>query len=392
PANSSYPSVLAEMLTATVGAQCMIWETSPAAAELEEIISQWLKKAMDLPETWEGVIQDSASTAAISSLITAREVKSNFLINEQGFLKQEKWRVYCSSEAHSSIEKTIKIIGIGRQNLIKIPTDDSLSMNHSLLEKQIEQDIQNGFTPMAVVATLGTTSTLAFDPIQEIGVICKKYNIWLHVDAAYAGTALLLPEERNIMKGKEYIDSFVFNPHKWMFVNFDCTFHFIKNKNLLIRSLQITPEYLKTTTTETANNYSNWGVQLGRRFRSLKLWFVIRSYGINGLQQTLRKHIHIASIFEQKIKNDQHFQLLCPRKLNTIVFRYNPSSTLDLDTLNKLNEKLLSQLNISGKIYLSHTKIQNIYWIRIIFGNTYLEERHAEEAWGWIQKTSLTLK
>jgi len=253
PANGSFPSILGEMLTAALGAQCMIWETSPAAAELEERVMDWLKQMTGLPVSWSGVIQDTASTSTLAAILSARERYFDFRINEAGFASHEGLRVYCSTETHSSIEKAIKIAGIGRQHLVKVRVDEQFRMDADALRKAIINDIELGLKPCCVVATLGTTGTTSVDPLAEIAAICHEYNIWLHIDGAYGGTALLLPEYRWMIKGIEQADSFVFNPHKWMFTNFDCSAYFVKDKESLIRTFEILPEYLKTATRGKVN-------------------------------------------------------------------------------------------------------------------------------------------
>lgn len=285
PANSSAPSILAEMITAALGAQCMIWETSPSAAELEEKVMNWLRDIIGLPDYFEGVIQDTASTAGLAALLTAREKKSDFRINEDGFADGQVYRIYASTQTHSSIEKAVKIAGFGRRNLVKVPVRADHSLDPLQLAAAVEEDKKKGYIPCCVVATLGTTGTVAIDPLKEIGEICSKHDIWLHVDAALAGTALILPEYRWMTEGKEYIDSFVFNPHKWMFTNFDCSAYFVRDADMLIKTFEILPEYLKTRTRGQVNDYRDWGVPLGRRFRALKLWFVIRSFGLSGLRE-----------------------------------------------------------------------------------------------------------
>lgn len=385
PGNGSLPSLLAEMLTTTLGAQCMIWDTSPAAAELEEQVMNWLKQMMGLPSHWTGVIQDTASTATLVAILTAREKQSRFGINEHGFSGSEKFRVYCSAETHSSIEKGAKIAGIGRENVVKVGTDDRLAIRPQLLEEAIRKDLDTGYTPLAVVAAIGTTSTVAIDPLRPIGEICRQYGLWLHIDAAYAGTALLLPECHWMMDGQELADSFVFNPHKWMFTHFDCSAYFVKDKDALIRTFEILPEYLKTATRGQVNDYRDWGIQLGRRFRALKLWFVIRSYGVEGLQQTLRGHLAFAANFEEKVASHPDFELVVPRSLNVVVFRYKPDGETDEEKINKLNEDLVKRLNGSGKLFVTHTKVRGKYSVRMVLGNTRLEMRHVDEVWEWIK-------
>jgi aromatic-L-amino-acid decarboxylase len=381
PANSSYPSVLAEMLMSTLGAQCMIWETSPAAAELEEKVMNWLKEMMNLPQHWEGVIQDTASTATLCALLTAREKASQFKINKTGFENAAKYRIYCSSQTHSSIDKAVKIAGFGVNNLVKVDVTDDLTINPKALEIAIEDDIKNGFQPLFVMLALGTTSTIALDAVRPVGNICKKYHIWLHLDAAYAGSALILPEYKDMIDGIEIADSFVFNPHKWLFTNFDCTAYFVKDVDALLNTFTILPEYLKTQTRGQVNDYRDWGVPLGRRFRALKLWFVIRNFGVKGLQEKLRFHIELAKGFEKKVAVHSDFENVFPRSLNGIFFRYKPKSITDLKQLNELNEQLLHTLNKSGELYLSHTKINGVYLIRMIIAQTNVEQRHIDTAW-----------
>jgi aromatic-L-amino-acid decarboxylase len=388
PANTSYPSVLAEMLTATLGAQCMSWLTSPAATELEEQVMEWLRKAIALPEPFTGVIQSTASTSTLCALLMARERITDFEVNETGFPKDETYTVYCSSETHSSIEKDVKIAGFGRQNLRKVPVDVQYAMDPKALEEAIREDLENGSKPTAVVATVGTTGSTAIDPVKEIGEICSKYDVFLHVDAAYAGTALLLPEMQWMNEGIGHADSFVFNPHKWMFTNFDCSAFYVQDEALLVRTFEIMPEYLKTPEDERVKNYRDWGIPLGRRFRALKLWFVMRSYGIEGLQEKIRQHIQFGQQLKEEIVTHDHFELLAPVPLNTICFRFHPHHIEDEKKLNELNEKLLNQIQDSGKLFLTHTKLDGKYTIRIVMGNTNLEQHHVDEAWKLIKDFS----
>lgn len=389
PANSSYPSVLGEMLTATLGAQCMIWETSPAAAELEELMINWLKPLMNIPANWTGCIQDTASTATLAAMISAREKKSNWSINKKGF-EHQKLRFYCSSETHSSIDKAVKILGAGIDHLVKVEVDEHLSIIPSALETAIEKDIKEGFTPCAVVAAVGTTGTLAIDPIDAIGDICQKYNIWLHVDAAYAGTALMLPEYHDLIQGIEKADSFVFNPHKWMFTNFDCTVYFINDEEALIKTFEILPEYLKTSTRGQVKDYRDWGVPLGRRFRALKLWFVIRDFGIEGIQMRLRDHISYAKWFADQVNESEDFELVIEPKLNVVCFRMIATGQTE-DQLDDLNAKLVAAINDSGEAYLTHTKVGDKYTLRMVIGQTYVQKRHIEKTWQLIKTQSNSL-
>lgn len=385
PANSSYPSVLAEMLTATLGAQCMKWETSPAAAELEEKMMNWLKSMTGLPKHFQGVIQDSASTATLVAILTAREKYSEFQVNEKGMKWFDSFRVYCSTETHSSIEKAVKIAGIGSNNLVKVGVDSQFRLDPRLLKQLIESDLKVGNKPVCVIATLGTTGVTAIDPLQEIAGICSRYGIWLHVDAAFAGSALILPEYRWMIKGLEYADSFVFNPHKWLFTNFDCSAYFVKDKYTLLRTLQVLPEYLRTQDQGKVNDYCDWGVPLGRRFRALKLWFVLRSFGTENLQEKLRMHILMAKELAEKIEQEEGFEIMAPVTLNLVCFRYKPKGIEDESEINRINEMLLKNINASGKAYMTHTKVDGKYAIRMVIAQTNVEQRHVDEAWELIK-------
>ncbi|HON07647.1 MAG TPA: pyridoxal-dependent decarboxylase [Verrucomicrobiota bacterium] len=384
PANISAPSVLAELVSAGLGIQGMLWATSPACTELETHVLDWVADILHLPEQFKstaqggGVIQDSASSAALCAIISARERITGYESNLHGC--SGKLVAYASTQTHSSIEKGIKIAGIGNRNLRLIGVDDKFAIRPELLEEEIKRDISAGLIPFFVCATVGTTSSCAFDSLNEIGKICQKYKLWLHIDAAMAGTAAICPEYRHILDGIEYADSFCFNPHKWMFTNFDCDCFFVADRHSLIRSLTIMPEYLKNQASSagTVIDYRDWQIPLGRRFRALKLWFVIRHYGVEGLQTIVRNHIALAKEFASWIKESNELELAAPQSLNLVCFRHKGGD--------KFSEQLLNDINHSGKIFLSHTKLNERFVIRMCIGQTYTEKRHVELAWNIIKE------
>jgi len=390
PCNSSGPAILGDMLSTGLGVQGMLWATSPACTELETHVLDWLVDMLDLPEKFKstgtggGVIQDTASSATLCALVAAREKASNGNINETGF--DGTLRVYTSSQAHSSIEKAVKIAGIGKHNLRSIAVDNEFAMRPSELRRAIEQDITDGLTPAFVCATVGTTSSTALDSLTEIGSICSEFGIWLHVDAAMAGSAAICPEYRFIHKGMEFANSYCFNPHKFLLTNFDCSCFYVSDRDALIDSLSITPEYLKNKASESNSvfDYRDWQIPLGRRFRSLKLWSVIRHYGIKGMQAHIRQHIESAKALTEEINKDDRFELMAPTVINLVCFRYKGSD--------KFNEALVQRLNNSGKLYLIHTKLNNKYTIRFSIGQTKTTWDHVIKAWGLILQETEALE
>jgi aromatic-L-amino-acid decarboxylase len=378
PANNSPASVLAELLTAGLGAQCMSWQTSPAATELEETVLDWLRRMIGLPEGLAGVIQDTASTATLCGLLTAREKATDFSANQRGL--RDTLIVYASTETHSSIEKDVKIAGFGRENLRLIPVDEHLALIPNRLEEAVQEDKRRGFKPCCVVATVGTTSSTAVDPLRPIGQVCRRHGLWLHVDAAFAGTAAVLPEMRWLLDGVEFADSFVFNPHKWMLTNFDCSAYFVRDPDLLRRTFEIRPEYLKTGQDALVKNYRDWGIQLGRRFRSLKLWFVIRSYGLEGIQAMVREHLRLARLFESWVRAEPGFEILAPVNLSLVCFRWNDGRKSEKE-LAALNKELMDRVNATGRIFLTHTTLKEKFALRLAVGQRTTEERHVRLAW-----------
>ena len=384
PANASEPSVLGDLLSSGLGVQGMLWATSPSCTEVETLVMDWLVKMLGLPDTFlsngsgGGVIQDSASSSSLCAILAARERATGFRSNEDGC--REELVAYTSTQAHSSIEKDVKVAGIGRRNLRLIDVDADFAMRPEMLEKTIEEDKRAGKVPFFVCATIGTTSSLAFDPLEAIGRICKKHKLWLHVDAAMAGTAALCPEFRNIHKGLELADSYCFDAHKWMFTNFDCSCFFVADREALTRSLDVLPEYLRNQATgsDAVFEYRNWHVPLGRRFRALKLWFVMQHYGVEGLQFHVRRHVELAQTFLGWVREDSRFELMAPAPLNLICFRLKGGD--------ELNEELLRRLNRSGKLYLSHTRLNGKYTIRFCVAQTRTELPHVEGAWEAIRK------
>jgi aromatic-L-amino-acid decarboxylase len=384
PANNSPASVLGELLTAGLGAQCMVWQTSPAAAELEEAVLDWLRQMIGLPDGFAGVIQDTASTATLCALLSARERATGFASNDSGL--RAPLTVYASEEAHSSVEKAVKIAGFGRRNLRRVPTDGRFALVPDKLEEALAKDKEAGLVPACVVATVGTTSSGAIDPLRPVGEICRRHGAWLHVDAAWAGTAALLPEKRWILDGAEAADSLVFNPHKWMLTNFDCSAYFVRDPGSLIRTFEIHPEYLKTGHDAKVRNYRDWGIQLGRRFRALKLWFVVRSYGVEGLQALVREHIRLAALVRDWVEADRRFELLAPVELGLVCFRLNDGR--DEDGLEVLNRRFLERVNASGSVFLSHTTLRGKFTVRLVVGQRTTEERHVRNAWDVLSATA----
>jgi aromatic-L-amino-acid decarboxylase len=389
PANASGPAILGDFLSSALGVQGMLWATSPACTELETQVLDWLVPMLGLPEKFlsstegGGVIQDTASSSSLCAMLAARERATGFHSNRKGC--DGRLVAYTSSQAHSSLEKAAMVAGIGLDNLRLIEVDDHFAMRPDVLAKQVAEDRQTGLVPFFVSATLGTTSSNAFDPLAEIGAICEANGLWFHVDGAMSGTAALCPEFRYLQKGVELADSYSFNPHKWMFTNFDCNCFYVADRKVLINTLSILPEYLRNQATESGEvfDYRDWHIPLGRRFRSLKLWFVIRYYGIEGLQFHVRRHVALAQQFLSWVEQDERFEVAAPAPLNLVCFRHRGGD--------KANEELMNRLNRSGDLYLTHTKLQGKFTLRMCVGQTNTEERHVEHAWNRIQEEATKL-
>ncbi|MEL7341830.1 MAG: aminotransferase class I/II-fold pyridoxal phosphate-dependent enzyme, partial [Bacteroidota bacterium] len=339
------------------------------------------------PSSWPGTIQATASEATLSAILSAREQVTDFTVNERGLQGHPHLRVYASKQIHSSIEKAVKIAGLGKENFVPIPTDSDYAMDAELLEEAILRDQKEGNIPTCIIVGLGTTGSTAIDPLKKIVALAKEHKIWVHVDAAYAGTAMMLHEHRHMLEGIEQADSFVVNPHKWMMVNFDCSCYFVKDKGALIRTFEILPEYLKTNADQQVNNYRDWGIPLGRRFRALKLWFVMRNFGADHIRRTIRNHITWAQEVAAEIRNHDEFELLAPVPFNLVCFRFAPSG-LNLQELNELNKSIVERIKGSGTLYLTHTVLSGKYTIRLVAGQTYMEKEHLKRAWTFIQETA----
>ena len=384
PSNASGPAILGDLLSSGLGVQGMLWSTSPACTELETHVLDWLVEMLGLPQkflsssTGGGVIQDTASSATLCALLTARERATNFTSNERG--SDGKLVAYSSTQAHSSIEKAVRIAGMGSQNLRLIDVDENFAMRPDILARQIEADRNAGLTPCFVCATVGTTSSNAIDPVAEVGRICRKQKIWLHVDAAMSGTGALCPEFRFIHDGLEFADSYCFNPHKWMFTNFDCDCFYVADRVALVKTLSILPEYLRNQATDSKAviDYRDWQIPLGRRFRALKLWFVIRHYGVEGLQHHVREHVKLAQEFAKWVKQDDRFEIAAPHPLNLVCFRHKNGDNT--------NQKIMDRLNQSGDLYLTHTKLNDRLTLRFCVGQANTEECHVSRAWQRIQQ------
>ena len=390
--STSAPGIFGELLSAAFDAKAMLWRTSPASTELEEVALSWLRQMMGLPADFDGIIYDTASVASLHAIAAAREAVG-LEIREQGMSGRADLpllRIYASEQSHSSIDKAVIALGLGQRSLRKIPTDDQYRMDARALAAAIDEDIANGVQPCCVVATVGTTSTTSIDPVPAIARICRQHKLWLHVDAAYAGSAAIVPEMRHILEGAEHADSLVTNPHKWLFTPFDLSALYCRRMDVLRRAFSLVPEYLRTPEDSVVRNGSDYGIQLGRRFRSLKLWMVLRYFGHQGLAARIREHCRLARTFAQWIEQTPGWELLAPVPFSTVCFRACPaledeSTEARAARLDALNERVMNAVNSTGEAFLSHTKLKDAFTLRLSVGNIRTTEQHVRRVWELLQ-------
>jgi len=388
-ATSAAPvAVAAEALAAALDVKAMLWRTSPSATELEEVVMQWLAGLLGVPRDFTGIIYDTASIAGFTALAAAREAL-DLDIRDRGMTGRDlpALRVYITEHTHSHIEKAAIALGIGRENVVRVACDDEFRMRPDALEAALAADAAAGRRPMAVVATVGTTSTTSRDPLEAIAPVAKRYGAWLHVDAAYAGVAAILPEQRGLLAGIERADSFVVNPHKWLFVPMDLSALYVRDPELLRRAFSLVPEYLRTPETGV-RNYMDYGLQLGRRFRALKLWFVLRYYGAEGLRGHLRRHMALAREFADWVSAQPEWEILAPVPLSVVCFRYHPRGVDDEARLAEINEALMHDVNATGEVYLSHTKLGDRFALRLAVGNIRTQREDVETEWTLLRKAA----
>jgi len=386
--STSAPGIFGEMLSAAFDVKSMLWRTSPASTELEEVVLDWLRQMMGLDAGFSGIIYDTASVSSMHAIAAARE-GVEMGVREEGMSGRKDLpllRVYASEQAHSSIDKGIITLGLGQRALRKIPTDDQFRMDAKALAEAIEEDQRNGMLPFCVVATVGTTSTSSIDPVPAIVEVCEKHEMWLHVDAAYAGPAAIVPELRHILVGCERADSLVLNPHKWLFTPFDLSVLFCRQMDLLRRAFSLVPEYLRTPEQERVRSGSDYGFQLGRRFRALKLWMIIRYFGHEGLAARIREHCRLARLFASWIEKSTTWELLAPVPFALVCFRACPPVDVDTEEirakrLDALNEAIMHGVNATGAAFLSHTKLNDKLTLRLSIGNIRTSERHVRNVW-----------
>ena len=378
--STSSVGIFGEMLTAAFDMKAMLWRTSPASTELEDVVLDWLRQMMDLPEHFEGIIYDTASVSTMHAIAAARE-RANLKVRDLGLSGRDDvplMRVYASEHVHSSIDKCVITLGLGLRSLRKIECNASFEMIPEKLADAIDEDIEAGYLPICVIPTVGTTSTSSVDPVDAVADICDKYGIWLHVDTAYAGSTAIVPEYRKYFKGWQRADSIVVNPHKWLFTPFDLSVLYCKDLSVLKEAFSLVAEYLKTSDEHSVKNGMDYGIQLGRRFRALKLWFVIRYFGREGLIARLRDHCRLARLFASWVAGSENWEMLAPVPFALVCFRACPKG---VDDLNALNERIMNEINASGDAYLSHTKLNGKYTLRLSVGSIRVQERHLTKVW-----------
>jgi aromatic-L-amino-acid/L-tryptophan decarboxylase len=389
--------ILGEMLMGALNVSAMTWRTSPSATELETLVLDWLRQMLGLPTDYTGVVYDTASVAVMHALAAARE---NLGLNARarglcGRPEVPPLRVYASDQAHSSIEKAAITLGIGEQNVRRVPCEATYRMDVAALRSAIETDLRDGLLPMAVIATVGTTSATSVDPVDDIAAICDQHRLWLHVDAAYGGAMALLPEGRHVMKGVEAADSIVVNPHKWLFVPLDFSALYVRRPELLRATFSLVPEYLRGDAEQAERNYMDYGIQLGRRFRALKAWMVIRSFGTEGLAARIREHIRLARLFASWVDADSQFELLAPVTMAVVCFRVGPHELSDKQAvdqeLNSFNRRLVEAVNRTGEAYLTYTTLNRQVAMRLAVGNVLTTERHLAKAYDLIRREAAQL-
>lgn len=387
---ASVPGILGELVTAALNQVGILWRTSPALAELEQTTTGWLRDAMDLPHEWFGMLTDTASTSTLQALAAARELDPALAIRERGLAGRSDvpvLRVYCSDQAHSSVDKAVITLGLGRENCVRIPSDAQFRIRVDALAAQVAADVTAGMRPLAVVATLGTTSSTAVDPIAAIADICERHGMWLHADAAYGGVLALLPERRAAFAGLERADSLVVNAHKWLFTPMDCSVLWTRHPDVLRRAFSLTPEYLRTPEQDVALSYSDYSFQLGRRFRALKLWFVLRAFGLEGIQARLRHHCALADTFAARVRAAERWELLAPVGMSVVCFRHRPDG-LDEAALAAHNAAILERVNASGRVFISHTALAGRYALRVAIGNLRSTQQHLDDAWTLLEQAA----
>ncbi|MBK5187217.1 MAG: aminotransferase class V-fold PLP-dependent enzyme [Gemmatimonadaceae bacterium] len=380
---SNGPALLGEMIAAALNVSAMTWRTSPAATELEGVVLGWIREMIGLPESFMGIVYDTASVALMHALAAAREVAGSE-IRKRGLIGRGELRplrVYASDQAHSSVERAMIVLGLGEENVVRVRSDEQFRMDVRALARTMASDVASGMRPMAVVATVGTTSTGSIDPVPEIAPLCRAHGVWLHVDAAYGGALAMLPERRSVMSGAELADSVVVNGHKWLFVPLDFSALYTRRPEVLRAVFSLTPEYLRgDASAKGAVDYMDYGIQLGRRFRALKAWMAIRVFGREGMEARIREHCRLAELFAEWVGREAYYSIAAPLTMAVVCFRLEPPG-MDAEECDRLNERIVEAVNAGGDAYLTHTTLRGRRAMRIGVGNVLTAERHLAQAW-----------